>query len=319
MKTLRTLLAAALLATPLALHAQAWPNKQIRIIVPFTPGGFNDTLGRILAQELPRTLGQPVIVENKPGGGTVIGTEMAAKTPPDGYTLFVAALPFAVIQSLYKTPFDVTRDFAPITLAGVSDNMLVAHPAFPVNSVQDLIKLAKAKPGSINYGSSGAGTSVHLSMELFKSMTGTQMTHIAYKGSAPVVTDLIGGQVDVMFDNIPNVIQHVRAGRMKALAVSGAKRVASAPDVPTVIESGVPGYDVSVWFGVLAPAGTPRDIVMRLNSDIVRIIATPDVTDKFLKQGVEPRTGTPEQFGDLLKSEVPRWAKVIKDAGIKAD
>jgi tripartite-type tricarboxylate transporter receptor subunit TctC len=300
MKTLRTLLAAALLATPLALHAQAWPNKQIRIIVPFTPGGFNDTLGRILAQELPRTLGQPVIVENKPGGGTVIGTEMAAKSPPDGYTLFVAALPFAVIQSLYKTPFDVTRDFAPITLAGVSDNMLVAHPAFPVNSVQDLIKLAKAKPGSINYGSSGAGTSVHLSMELFKSMTGTNMTHIAYKGSAPVVTDLIGGQVDVMFDNIPNVIQHVRAGRMKALAVSGAKRAASAPDVPTVIESGVPGYDVSVWFGVLAPAGTPRDIVMRLNSDIVKIIATPDVTDKFVKQGVEPRTGTPEQFGDLI-------------------
>jgi len=319
MKTLRTLLAAALLATPLALHAQAWPNKQIRIIVPFTPGGFNDTLGRILAQELPRTLGQPVIVENKPGGGTVIGTEMAAKSPPDGYTLFVAALPFAVIQSLYKTPFDVTRDFAPITLAGVSDNMLVAHPAFPVNSVQDLIKLAKAKPGSINYGSSGAGTSVHLSMELFKSMTGTNMTHIAYKGSAPVVTDLIGGQVDVMFDNIPNVIQHVRAGRMKALAVSGAKRAASAPDVPTVIESGVPGYDVSVWFGVLAPAGTPRDIVMRLNSDIVKIIATPDVTDKFVKQGVEPRTGTPEQFGDLIKSEVPRWAKVIRDAGIKAD
>jgi tripartite-type tricarboxylate transporter receptor subunit TctC len=197
--------------------------------------------------------------------------------------------------------------------------MLVAHPAFPVNSVQDLIKLAKAKPGSINYGSSGAGTSVHLSMELFKSMTGTQMTHIAYKGSAPVVTDLIGGQVDVMFDNIPNVIQHVRGGRMKALAVSGAKRAASAPDVPTVIESGVPGYDVSVWFGVLAPAGTPRDIVMRLNSEILKIIATPDVTDKFVKQGVEPRTGTPEQFGDLLKSEVPRWARVIKEAGIKVD
>lgn len=317
------LLAAALMASLLGaagtLHAQAWPSKQIRIIVPFTPGGFNDTLGRILAQELTKPLGQPVIVENRPGGGTVIGTEMAAKSPPDGYTLFIAALPFSVIQSLYKTNFDVTRDFAPITLAGVSDNMLVAHPAFPVNSVQDLIKLAKARPGRINYGSSGAGTSVHLSMELFKSMTGTFMTHIAYKGSAPVVTDLIGGQVDVMFDNIPNVIQHVRAGRMKALAVSGAKRAASAPDVPTVIESGVPGYDVSVWFGLLAPAGTPRDIVMRLNAEAQRIIATPDVTDKFVKQGVEPRTGTPEQFGDLIKSEVPRWAKVIKDAGIKAD
>ena len=319
MKQLAASLLASMLAASPALYAQAWPTKQIRIIVPFTPGGFNDTLGRILAQELPKSLGQPVIVENKPGGGTVIGTEMAAKSPADGYTLFVAALPFSVIQSLYKTNFDVTKDFTPITLAGVSDNMLVAHPAFPVSTVQDLIKLAKAQPGKINYGSSGAGTSVHLSMELFKSMTGTQMTHIAYKGSAPVVTDLIGGQVDVMFDNIPNVIQHVRGGRMKALAVSGARRAASAPDVPTVIESGVPGYDVSVWFGVLAPAGTPRDIVMRLHSDIVKIIATPDVTDKFTKQGVEPRTGTPEQFGDLIKSEVPRWAKVIKEAGIKAD
>jgi tripartite-type tricarboxylate transporter receptor subunit TctC len=213
----------------------------------------------------------------------------------------------------------VTKDFAPITLAGVSDNMLVAHPAFPVNSVQDLVKLAKSKPGRINYGSSGSGTSVHLSMELFKTMTGTFMTHIAYKGSAPVVTDLIGGQVDVMFDNIPNVIQHVKAGRMKALAVSGAKRSFIAPEVPTVIEAGVPGYDVSVWFGVLAPAGTPRDIITRLNTEIVRIIGTTEVTERFRNQGVDPRPGTPEQFGELIRSEVPRWAKVIKDAGIKAD
>jgi tripartite-type tricarboxylate transporter receptor subunit TctC len=310
---------AALLAAPLVLHAQAWPSKQVRIIVPFTPGGFNDTLGRILAQELPKTLGQPFIVENRPGGGSVIGTELAAKSAPDGYTLFIAALPFSVIQSLYKTSFDVTKDFAPITLAGVSDNMLVAHPAFPANSVQDLVKLAKSKPGRINYGSSGAGTSVHLSMELFKTMTGTFMTHIAYKGSAPVVTDLIGGQVDVMFDNVPNVIQHVKAGRMKALAVSGAKRSFIAPDVPTVIEAGVPGYDVSVWFGVLAPAGTPRDIITRLNTEIVRIINTGEVTERFRNQGVDPRPGTPEQFGELIRSEVPRWAKVIKDAGIKVD
>jgi len=307
------------LAAPLVAAAQAWPSKQIRIIVPFTPGGFNDTLGRILAQELPKTLGQPVIVENRPGGGSVIGTELAAKSAPDGNTLFVAALPFSVIQSLYKIPLDVTRDFAPITLAGISDNMLVAHPAFPVNSVQDLIKLAKAKPGSINYGSSGAGTSVHLSMELFKTMTGTSMTHIAYKGSAPVVTDLLGGQVDVMFDNIPNVIQHVKAGRMKALAVSGAKRSFIAPEVPTVAESGVPGYEVSVWFGILVPAGTPREIVQRLNAECVRIIGTAEVSERFRNQGVEPRTGTPEQFGDMVRSEVVRWAKVIKDAGIKAD
>ena len=312
-------LALVLSAAPFALHAQAWPSKQIRIIVPFPPGGFNDTLGRILAQELPRSLGQPVIVENKPGGGSIIGTELAAKSAPDGYTLFIAALPFAVVQSLSKTSFEVTKDFAPITLAGVSDNMLVAHPAFPVNSVQELIKLAKDKPGRINYGSSGAGTSVHLCMELFKTMTNTSMTHIPYKGSAPVVADLIGGQVDIMFDNLPNVIQHVRGGRMKALAVSGGKRSAAAPEVPTVAEAGVPGFDVTVWFGVLAPAGTPREIIQRLNAESTKIINSVDVADKFMKQGVSPSTGTPEQFGDLVKSEVVRWAKVIKDAGIKAD
>jgi tripartite-type tricarboxylate transporter receptor subunit TctC len=319
MKKILKLFAAALLAAPLALHAQAWPAKPIKIVVPFPPGGFNDTLARILAQDLPRTLGQPVIVENKPGGGSVVGTEVAAKSAPDGYTLFIAALPFSVVQSLYKTSFDVTKDFAPITLAGVSDNMLVANPSFPVNSVQELIKLAKEKPGRINYGSSGAGTSVHLCMELFKSMTGTFMTHIPYKGSAPVVTDLIAGQVDVMFDNLPNVIQHVRGGRMKALAVSSLKRSPAAPDVPTVAESGVPGFDVPVWFGVLAPAGTPREVIQRLNADITKIINSPDVTDKFQKQGVEPKPGTPEQFGDLVKSEVARWAKVIKDAGIKSE
>ena len=319
MKKLFGVLALALAALPLAVHAQAWPSKQIRIIVPFPPGGFNDTLGRILAQELPKTLGQAVIVENKPGGGSIIGTELAAKAAPDGYTLFIAALPFSVVQSLSKTTFDVTKDFAPITLAGVSDNMLVANPSFPVNTVQELIKYAKDKPGKINYGSSGAGTSVHLCMELFKTMTGTFMTHIPYKGSAPVVADLIGGQVDIMFDNLPNVIQHVRGGRMKALAVSSAKRSPAAPDVPTVAEAGVPGFDVTVWFGLLAPAGVPKEIIQRLNAESVRIINSPDVTDKFTKQGVEPKTGTPEQFGDLVKSEVVRWAKVIKDAGIRAD
>ena len=319
MKRILKFVAAALLAAPFALHAQAWPSRQIRIIVPFPPGAFNDTLARTLAQELPKTLGQPVIVENRPGSGSLVGTELAAKAAPDGYTLFIAALPFSVLQSLYKTSFDVTRDFAPITLAGVSDNMLVAHPSFPANSVQELIKLAKEKPGRINYGSSGAGTSVHLCMELFKTMSRTFMTHIPYKGSAPVVADLIAGQVDVMFDNLPNVIQHVKGGRMKALAVSGPKRSAAAPEVPTVAESGVPGFEVTVWFGVLVPAGVPRDIIQRLNAESTRIIHSPEVTDRFLKLGVEPRPGTPEQFGDLVKSEVARWAKVIKDAGIKVD
>jgi tripartite-type tricarboxylate transporter receptor subunit TctC len=312
-------IAVLLLAVPLAVMAQAWPSKQIRIIVPFPPGAFNDTLGRTLASELPKSLGQPVIVENKPGSGSLVGTELAAKSAPDGYTLFIAALPFSVIQSLYKTSFDVTRDFAPITLAGVSDNMLVANPAFPANSVPELIKLAREKPGRVNYGSSGSGTSVHLCMELFKTMSNTQMTHIPYKGSAPVVADLIAGQVDIMFDNLPNVIQQVKAGRMKALAISGSKRSPLAPEVPTVAEAGVPGFEVTVWFGLLAPAGVPRDIILRLNAESTKIINSPEVTDRFLKLGVSPSTGTPEQFGDLVKSEVGRWAKVIKDAGIKVE
>ena len=315
----RRLLGLVLILATLPALAQQWPSKTIRYIVPFPPGAFNDTLGRTIATDLAKVLGQPVVVDNRPGGNSIIGTEAAAKSPPDGYTLFGAALPFSVIQSLYKTSFDVTKDFAGITLAGTSANLLVAHPAFPPNNVKELIAYAKAKPGRINYGSSGNGTSVHLSMEVFKAMTKTFMVHIPYRGSAPVVTDLLAGQVDVMFDNVPNVIQHVRAGKMKALGVSSVKRSALAPEVPSIDEAGVPGYDLSVWFGVLAPAGTPREIVQRLNVEIVKILQSPEVKERFLKQGVDVQTGTPEQFDAFVKSEVARWAKVIKDAGIRAD
>src|SRR5262245_890900 len=245
--------------------AQPWPSRTIRYIVPFPPGAFNDTLARTLAAELPKTLGQPVIVENRPGGNTIIGTEIAAKSPPDGYTLYGAALPFSVIQSLYKTSFDVTKDFAPITLAGVTPNLLVANINAPVNNVKELIAYAKANPGKLNYASTGNGTSNHLSFELFKAMTKTDVTHVAYKGSAPAVTDLIAGQVQVMFDNTPNVLPHVRSGKLKAIAVSTKARTPQAPEVPSVDEAGVPGYEVSVWFGVLTVAGTPREIVNRLN------------------------------------------------------
>ncbi|MEK6245685.1 MAG: tripartite tricarboxylate transporter substrate binding protein [Pseudomonadota bacterium] len=316
---MKKLLTLALVCISINANSQTWPSKPLRYIVPFPPGAFNDTLGRTISAELSKTLGQPMVVDNRPGGNSIIGTEAAAKSPPDGYTLFGAALPFSVIQSLYKTSFDVTKDFAPITLAGFSANLLVAHPAFPANTVKELIEHARRNPGRINYGSSGNGTSVHLSMELFKSMTRTYMLHIPYKGSAPVVTDLLAGQVDVMFDNVPNVIGHVRAGKMKALAVSTTQRSALAPEVPTVAEAGVPGYELSVWFGVLAPAGTPRDIVARLNAEIVKLLNSPEVKDRFAKQGVEVRTSTPEQFGDFLRAEVARWAKVIKVAGIRAD
>jgi tripartite-type tricarboxylate transporter receptor subunit TctC len=300
-------------------EAQSWPNKPLRYIVPFPPGAFNDTLARTLAAELPKALGQPVFVENRPGGNTIIGTELAAKSPPDGYTLFGAALPFSVIQSMYKTSFDVTKDFAPITLAGVTPNLLVANPGAPFNNVKELIAYARANPGKINYATPGNGTSNHLSMELFKSMTRTFMTHIPYKGSAPAVTDMIAGQVDTMFDNTPNVLPHVRTGRLKALAVSSRSRAPSAPEIPTVDEAGVPGYEVNVWFGVLTVAGTPVEVVQRLNTEMVKILNSADVKDRFGKVGVDVVAGTPEHFAKFLRAEVDRWAKVVKDAGIKAD
>lgn len=312
------LLIGLMVASTLA-GAQSWPARPIRYIVPFPPGAFNDTLARTLAAELPKTLGQPMVVENRPGGNTIIGTEIAAKSPPDGYTLYGAALPFSVIQSLYKTSFDVTKDFAPITLAGVTPNLLVANPGAPVNNVKELIAYAKANPGKLNYASTGNGTSNHLSFELFKSMTKTFITHIPYKGSAPAVTDLIAGQVQVMFDNTPNVLPHVRAGKLKALAVSSKTRTGLAPEIPTVDEAGVPGYDVTVWFGVLTVAGTPRDVVQRLNTEMVKILNSSEVKDRFGKMGVEVVAGTPEHFSGFLRGEVDRWAKVVRDAAIKAD
>jgi len=312
-------LLAVTLAAPLASVAQSYPNKTIRYIVPFPPGAFNDTLARTLANDLPKALGQPVIVENRPGGNTIPATELVAKSPPDGYTLYGAALPFSVIQSLHKTSFDVTKDFAPITLAGISANLLVANLNAPVSSVKELIAYAKKNPGKLNYASTGNGTSNHLSFELFKTMTQTDLTHIPYKGSAPAVTDLIAGQVQVMFDNTPNVLPHVRAGKLKAIAVSTRKRTPQAPEVPTLDESGVPGYDVSVWFGVLTVAGTPREIVNRLNTEMVKILTSAETKDRFGKLGVEVVAGTPEQFASFLKSEVERWAKVVHDANIKAD
>ena len=316
---MKGIFAVALFCVSTWVNAQAWPSKPIRYIVPFPPGAFNDTLGRIMSSELPKALGQPVLVENRPGGNTIIGTEAAVKSPPDGYTLFGAALPFSVIQSLYKLSFDVTKDFVPITLAGTTPNLLVANPNVPVNTVKELIAAAKAKPGGFNYASTGNGSSNHLSFELFKSMTGTDITHIPYKGSAPAVTDMIGGQIQLMFDNTPNVLPHVKAGKLKAIAVSSKKRSSLAPEVPTVDESGVPGYDVTVWFGILAPAGTPKEIVARLNTEMVKIMRTPEIAARFNNAGVDVAASSAEYFSDFLKTEVARWAKVVQDANIKAD
>jgi len=243
-----------------------------------------------------------------------------AKSQPDGYTLLIVAFPFAVTPSLIKNmPYDTVKDFQPVILAATSPNLLVVNPQVPIHTVKELIAAAKAKPQSLSYASTGNGSSNHISMELFKSLAGVDIVHIPYKGSAPAVTDLLGGQVQVMFDNVPNVLQHVKAGKLRALAVSGAKRTSLAPDIPTVAEAGVPGYELTVWFGLVAPAGTPREIVQKLNAESLRILAMPDVRERFLAQGVEPLGSTPEQFGDHIRSQMAKWSTVVRDAGVKAE
>jgi tripartite-type tricarboxylate transporter receptor subunit TctC len=300
--------------------AQAYPSKPIKIVVPYPPGGFNDTLGRTLAQKFSEAWGQTAFVENKAGANTLIGSDYVAKAAPDGYTLLVVAFPFAVTPSLIKNmPYDTLRDFAPVALAAQSPNLLVVNPSLPVKTVGELIALAKSQPGKLSYASTGNGSSNHISMELFKSMAGVDILHVPYKGSAPAVSDLMGGQVQVMFDNVPNVLPQVKAGRLRALATSGTKRSAMAPEVPTVAEAGVPGYEVMVWFGLVAPAGTPREIVQRLNAEVIRILGMPDVRERFIAQGVEPVGSTPEQFGEHIRAQMSKWAKVVQDAGVKAE
>ena len=300
--------------------AQPFPSKPIKIVVPYPPGGFNDTLGRTLADKMQKDWGQTVVVENRPGANTLIGTDYVAKAPADGYTLLVVAFPFAVTPSLIRNmPYDTLRDFQPIVLAATSPNLLVVNPDMPIHSVQELIAAAKAKPHSLSYASTGNGSSNHISMELFKTMAGVDIVHSPYKGSAPAVTDLLGGQVQVMFDNVPNVLQHVKAGKLRALAVTSARRTPLAPDIPTVAEAGVPGYDLSVWFGVVAPAATPREVVQKINAECLKILAMPDVRERFLAQGVEPVGSTPEQFGEHIRAQMAKWTKVVQDAGVKAE
>ncbi len=300
--------------------AEGYPSKPIRIIVPYPPGGFNDTLARTIGQKLTEKWGQPVIVDNRPGGGTTIGTNLAAKSPPDGHTLLIVSFAFAVNPALYASlPYDTGKDFTPVVLAATTPNLLVVNPALPVKSVKELVAFAKSHPGKLNYASAGNGSSNHLSMELFKSLTGVDAVHIPYKGSAPAVTDLIGGQVDLMFDNVPNVIQQVRAAKLRALAVSSMQRSASLPDLPTVSESGVPGFDVSVWFGVVAPAGTSAPVMAKLNAEINRILGIPEVAQLFRAQGVDPHGGGSEEFAAFLRSQTAKWANVVKDSGAKAE
>jgi tripartite-type tricarboxylate transporter receptor subunit TctC len=320
MKRLIATLFAATALVPSHVNAQAYPAKSIRIVVPFPPGAFNDTLGRTISQKFTETNFAQAVVDNRPGAGSTIGTDIVAKSPADGYTLLIVAVPFAVNATLYaRLPFDTVKDFTGVIHAGATPNMLVMHPSVPVGSIKELIALAKARPDQLTYASTGSGTSNHMSMELFKLMTGTKITHVPYKGSAPALVDLIGGHVMMIFDNTPNVLPHVKGGKVKAIAVTSARRSELAPEVPTVIESGVPGYEVNVWFGVVAPAATPRDAIARLNTEINKIIAMNDVRQRFTNGGVTPVGGTPEQFTEHIRNEVAKWGKVVRATGARVE
>ncbi len=313
-------LGAGLLGGTSAL-AQAYPTKPVTIIVPFAAGGTTDILARIIGQALTAELGQSVVVDNRAGAGGNIGGQAAAKAAPDGHTLFMGTVgTHAINASLYKKmPFDPVKDFAPLTRVANVPNLLVANPAQPYKSVKDLIAYAKANPGKVNFGSSGNGSSIHLSGELFKSLAKVDMQHAPYKGSAPAVTDLMGNQIGIMFDNMPSAIQHVRSGSLVPLAVTTAKRSPELPNVPTIAEAGVPGYEATSWFGMFAPAGTPAPVLAKLNAAIVKVLAQPDVKKKINEQGAEVYSETPEQFTAFIQAESVKWGKVVKESGASLD
>ena len=301
--------------------AQTWPTKPIKYVVPFAPGGTTDILARTISEKLSIALGQPVVVENKPGAGGGLGADFTAKAPPDGYTIMGGTIStHAINASLYSNlPYDPVKDFVAVTLIARVPNMLVINPDVPAKTVAELIKLLKANPGKYTFASSGNGTSQHLSGELFKSMAGVDMQHIPYKGSPPALQDVVGGQVTMTFDNITTALPLAKAGKLRALAVTTAKRSAVAPDVPTLAESGLVGFEVGSWQGVFAPAGTPPEIVKRLNTEIVKIINMPDVREKLLALGAEPVGDTSEQFTAYVKTEVVKWSDVVKKSGAKVD
>ncbi len=299
--------------------AQPYPNKPVRFLVGFVPGGTNDIVARALAQKLTENMGQTVVVENRGGANTAIATEVAARAAPDGYTILLNATGHATNPALMKLPFDSLKDFAFIARVAEAQNVVVVHPLFPPRNVKELIALSKRRSGEINFASSGTGTTVHLSAELFQYMTGIKWVHIPYKGGGPAVIELIAGQTQIMFSNMPTAIQYVRDGRLRALAVTGASRASAAPELPTVAESGVPGYEVTAWYGVSAPAKTPRVIVDRLHAEIARALNAPDLRTRLTSQGADPAPLTPEQYSAFVQSEIVKWTKVIQAAGIKGE
>jgi tripartite-type tricarboxylate transporter receptor subunit TctC len=310
-------LLAAVAALPCAL-AQNYPSRAIRLVVPSSPGGGTDITGRIVAQKLSEQLGQQVVVDNRAGAGTIIGNEIVAKAAPDGYTLLMGLSTLAINPSMYtKLPYDALKDFAPVSLAVLSPNILTVHPSVPAKSVKEFIALAKAKPGSITFGSAGLGTSPHLSGELLKVLAKIDIVHVPFKGSGQSVISLLAGEIGANFPSVPTAIPYIKAGKLRGLGVTTAKRTQALPDVPSIAEAGVPGYEATQWFGVLAPAGTPRPIIDRLNQEMVKMLRAPDVRERLIADGTDPVGDTPEEFAAYIKSETDKWTKVIKAAGIK--
>lgn len=312
---------AALVLAPVTLRAQSYPSKPIRLIIPFPPGGSTDILGRSLAQKLSEAWGQQVLVDNRGGAGGTIGADLAAKAPADGYTLLMGHIgTLAVNVALYpKLSYDPVRDFAPVSMVALVPNVLVVHPALPVKNVTELIAYAKANPGKLNYSSGGNGSAAHLAVEYFKLQTKTEIVHVPYKGTGPSVTDLIAGQVSMTMTGAPAVMPHVQSGRIRALGVSSPQRIPALAQIPSVAEAGVPGFDATQWYGVVAPAGTPKDVVAKLNAEIRKIMQSKEMLDRLNTEGAIAAAGTPEQFGAYIKNEIVRWGVVVKAAGMKAD
>lgn len=310
-------LSAAAASPSLAADSQAYPGKPIRLVVPYPPGGASDITARVIGQKLTESWGQPVVVDNRAGASGIIGTDIVAKATPDGYTLALVASTHAANDSLFRNlPYDTLKSFEPVTMTAAVPLVLVTNSAFPAKSVKELIALAKTKPGEVIYASSGPGSAPNLFAEMFAQMAGVQLNHVPYRGSTAAHPDLISGQVSLMFDTVPAVLPHIKSGRLRALAVSSAKRSALLPDVPTLAEAGVPGFAATSWGGVLAPAGTPREIVAKLNREIARILQLPDVRERLLGLGAEPVGNSSAEFADYLRSETARFAKLVKELGM---
>jgi tripartite-type tricarboxylate transporter receptor subunit TctC len=314
------LAAIAVLAASPEVLAQAWPNKSVRVVVPFPAGGSADTLSRLLGQKLTERLAQPFVVDNRPGAGGNIGTDLVAKAPADGYTILVTPSSLAIAPSLYPNlSWDPVKDFAPVVLVASTPNILVVHPSVPANSVQELVALAKSRPGQLNYASGGNGATNHLAGELFKRMTATDIVHIPYRGNPLAVIDVLNGQVAMMFDFMITSLPHVKAGKLRPLAVTGTKRSPQVPELPTVAEAGVPGYEASTWFSVMAPAGTPAEAVNKLNAEVNAILKLADVRERLDTLGAEPMGGTPADVAALIRADLAKWAEVVRAASIKIE